>query len=1036
MDFLRAVADHYIAKYSDTNDWSKVCFVFPSHRAGVFFRKTLQEAIGKRVLFGAQIITLDDFIKEKAKSLKDADGNRLRITTADNITLAFELYLAYKEVMGQTDGGVADACDFDRFYSWAPMFLGDFDDADKYMVDVHDLFSNVAAYEGKGDDLSHLDDNQRAVVEAFWGVKFTEVTEHKMDGSGEEEKRYYYERFIETYEKLDELYEAFNKRLTDKGLAYTGKLYRMVAEMYRNKEQDDDDMHYAFIGFNALTEAEKMIFNALRLKKGRADFYWDYPEEIVAPFEIGGREVNIEHGAGRFVRQFKDEYKSPLAPPKREGDRDINIIKYAYPQGQVAHVAQFVKSCWTNEGKMTPRTAIVLTDETMLLPVLSTLPSKSDDGKEMNYPVNVTMGYPMNFSQVYGLLDLLVRLQREVSRSGTSDTFYHKIVVPILQHPWVHRMVEEAADDLLKSITRENKIRIEKSEFEGKGVLEKIFRQVDATEVAQYVQSIFIEVHGAAVNADDSLAAECAYKIVKVATRFAELLDEYMNSNGVKISVGDAGLVMSMLDSLAQRQTVDFHGEPLAGLQIMGILETRAVDFDNLVILDMNEGVFPKKNASMTFIPYVIRKAFGMPTHEFQDGIFSYYFFRLINRAKRVDLLYAESNDASRQGVSRFVQQVKYEYNYKYTEKVAVHQLNINAEREPVITKTEGVKRALVDRFCDKVSLDKNGKRKNYLSPSALANYLDCPVKFYLMNVLRINDTDEVEEEADQRSIGNVFHNTMEELYRNFVRIGGTFDEGIKKKLLSGGVIEKKVKEIFMKELKIKNEIEGRNILYERVVARLVETMIEKENAPFVLLGTENSYETEMNLDDGTIVNIGGKIDREHRVDGVHYVVDYKTGHVGDLKVVQTKDKSFVEYLFDGNDVNHGEIKAILQTMLYCKLLYDTESRQGKTNMMYKCGVIFIKSLLGNKKLEYEAKINEVEIGEDGKKSKKKGEEKELVYNAQIDREMTTKLKEVVEEIFGDAPFKCRDAKRCSNDFSRCAFYDTCYRPQCDGKDA
>jgi len=1031
MDFLRSVANYYIEKKGEDNDWSDICFVFPSHRAGVFFRKTLQEAIGERVLFGASIITLDDFIMDKARDLKDADGNRLVVNKVDNITLAFELYLAFKEVMNgdeKSDGGV-DASDFDRFYSWAPMFLGDFDDADKYMVDTKELFGNVAAYEGKTDDLSHLSERQRDIIEAFWGVKFTEITNCDIDGSGEEQKEYYYERFLETYEKLHDLYVRFNERLAGKGLVYSGKLYRMVAEMYQRKEQAEDSKHYAFIGFNALTKAEKVIFNSLMLKEGRAEFFWDYPEEIVTPISVGGREVFIEHGPGRFIREFRNTYKSPIASPQREGEREINIVKYAYPQGQVAYVDKFVKENWTTDGKVTPRTAIVLTDENMLLPVLSTLPVETDGGEKMEYNVNVTMGYPLKFSQVYGLLDLLVRFQREAGQ-GAGDSFYHKAVVPVLQHPWVHKRVGDKADELLKSITKENKIRVSKSEFADNEVLANIFRRVEPEQVAQYVQDIFVMIHQAAVESSDSLAAECAYKVVKVATRFSELLEEYMQSEKISIPNSDSSLVMSMLDSLVKQQTVDFHGEPLAGLQIMGILETRAVDFDNLVILDMNEGVFPKKSASMTFIPYVVRKAFDMPTHEFQDSIFSYYFFRLINRAKKVHLLYSESTDANRQGVSRFIQQIKYEFDFKYTEKVAVHELNIAAEDTRDIEKTPQVIEELKRRFCQKKTAD--GK-SSYMSPSALANYMMCPVLFYIQNVLRVDDVEEVAEEADSRRIGTIFHNVMEQLYTEHVKPGGTFDEGIRKKLLSGKIIENAVSQKFAEELNIKGDLEGRNIIYEKVVVKLVEMLIKKESAPFIFVGAEEHVDTVVELSNGLSVNMGGYIDRQQITNGVHYVIDYKTGSKGELKIPVEEGQSVVEKLFDYNDDNHSKYKAVLQTMMYCKLLYDKAKREGKKDVQFKCGVIYLKSLLGNGALEYEAKYSVAKPPEEGKKKINYVDE-ELMYNEQLDSEFTAKLKEVLEEIFGGESFSCRDKEKCSTGSYTCKFCSICYRPK--GNDA
>lgn len=997
MDFLRSVAEYYAQKYSDTNDWTKLCFVFPSHRAGAFFRKTLKDVVKKRVIYGNRmmITTIDALIEQKASELYENGHSPVR---ADKITLAFELYLAYRQVMGDNSELITD---FERFYSWAPMFLGDFDDIDKYMVDAKDIYENVADYETLSDDLSHLTDHQRAVIEAFWGAEFIAI-------SDEDNEKIYRKRFVETYKKMYELYTVFDERLEKKGLTRSGRIYRKVAEAFRNHEYKDDGICYAFIGFNALTESEIVIFNELNRKEGRAEFFWDYSPEMLKPITGNNSDIDLEYGPGRFIRKFKNSFVSPVETPQRTEDQELVITKFAYPQGQVSSVAKFVRDNWTAKDKISTRTAIVLTDENMLLPVMASLPTKKDD-VPMDYSVNVTMGYPLKFSQVYGLSELLRRVQNDIQSSG-DKSFSHSNVKTILQHPWINKLLGEKAQELLVYIIKENLVRIKPDFFNDKdALLQTIFCEKKPSEAAKYVIQIFDKVIEIADSQDDKLSAECAAKVKAVAVRFDELLNEYIGNE--LLDVSSTSLVMGMLDGILQTQTVDFLGEPLAGLQVMGILETRALDFDNLIILDMNEGVFPKKNTSMTFIPYVIRKQKGMPTHEFQDSIFSYYFFRLINRAKHVDLLYTDCSDATsdRKGISRFVQQIKFEYNFKYDEKTAVHQLVINNEEEPRIIKDENVIKNIHDRFSGN-ELTTDGLIRNYLSPSAISNYMRCPIMFYLQNVLRINEVEDVEEEADIRVLGTIFHNSMQELYERFIGEGGVMTEKVKKNF-SSEVVKSVVLEQYRSAMKLNgHELQGRNIITYQVICKLVTDLIRKEEE-FTFLGAEKPYRSVM-TSNNCVINIGGTVDRQHLANGKHFIVDYKTGKSHKTNIKGDVDE-WLDKVFDTQTKAYDDYKAVIQTLIYCKIMKDLDVKAGRDTTYY-CGIIFMQDIF-KKDFTYEVTYNDAP----------------LAYDTAFHEKFSAKLQSVIDKIFGEENLLCTNKQKCVPNFqggNTCIFYDICHR--------
>lgn len=1011
-EFLKSVANYYCDHY-EPKKWKDITFVFPSHRACVFFRQVLSEVVAERnlTIFGARTITFDDLIALKAQNLKHP------LRKADNVAMAFELYEAYCRIVKQRLGEELNV-DFARFYTWAAMFLGDFDDVDKYMVNPREIFTTVLEYNELSDDLSHFSEEQRKAVATLWKITFDKHTEidFTADGQQIENVKYCHTRFVDTYRLLYNLYIEFNKALEQQGMAYTGRLYREVAMAYANGDiAESEDAHYAFVGFNALTQSEIDIFKYLNSKEERASFFWDYTpqmlEPIIAPkineYGVQVGESELEYGPGRFIRSFINKFKAPsdyqLPTFERSDEDKINIYLYAYPQGQMDRVSKFLadKKIYSDCLTTTPRTAIVLTDENMLLPVISSLPQN-----DSNLKINVTMGYPLKFSQVYGLVDLLKRLHVERRiESGSNTSYYYRLVMPILQHPCITRLCgTEIVGNLVNKIVKDNIVRINSDMFVDNELLKYIFSDIRACDVANYMKHIFRQI--AQCDDCDEISRECATKIVQIANRFGDVLAQYSNDLGTNGT--DLKVVLAMFSSLVSGQTVDLLGEPLGGLQIMGILETRTVDFDNIIVMDLNDGIFPKKNSAMTFLPYVIRQGFGLPTHEFQDSIFSYYFFRLIHRAKHIDLLYSETTDADRQGPSRFLQQIKYEYDMPNREVVVVHNSRSGEYERNVdsIEKTPEVLVLLSERF--------NGSdERHQLSPTAIVNYIKCPIYFYIANVMRIDDADEVIEEADMRVLGNIFHGTMENLYKAFIgkQMTRTDRDLIRQKPT---YIEETILKNFGKSLnnnedsiRSKADLFGRNILNYNIVFRMVSEMLKNDHDVFI-----DGLEKKLSLDKPIKIGqnkvmIGGVIDRLHREvcsnDKLEhtFILDYKTGKSEDLNY--KKDKSdLVDSLFE-KDKN----KAILQTMIYAYILY-----QKNPQKRYSLAVIYLKELMKSGTLDYAFCIN--------------GEP--LVYDTELNSIFSQRLNEFLEEIYSpNKLFSCRDKSKCnpSNGY-KCKFYSFC----------
>ncbi|MDK2843053.1 MAG: hypothetical protein PWQ17_2559 [Anaerophaga sp.] len=879
--FLEQLADYHLQKY--LTDISDFCFVFPSRRAGVFFRQYLSEK-SPHPIFSPDILTINDFF-----------GKFDHRPVSDNISLIFKLFDSYREVI---DPDIA----LDDFIPWGEMCLSDFDDIDKYLVNPYQVFMNLADQKALEDDFSHLDKEQIEAIRTFWS-SFDPKRLSKLQQS-----------FLELWKKMPVLYEHFNERLDRDNEVYEGKLFKAVAQQIQDKTIEDVPYkHIVFAGLNALNNCEKRLLNYLKIK-GKASFFWDYPEWILKnPGNPAGQQrLQGEHEAARFIKQNLFDFPVPddWENPFTEGPEKITIATAANDMAQTRIAATFLKHIAKNiagkESSASPgvKTAFILADETLMLPAIHAVPSEW--GK-----INVTLGYPLKNTPAYSLIDTLMTMQHTMRTTREGKTwFYHRHLLALLRHQYISPLIGDRGHQLINNLIKANKVFIEREQIPENEIIDKVLKKVATPdELTSYFTDILETIYRNLKNRPETaLEQEFVYHLYLTIRRLGEILSK----QNITIT---PETWFRLFRKLADYQTIPFRGEPLSGLQMMGILETRVLDFDNLVITGMNEGIFPHAAPPVSAIPFNLRKGFGLPTIDNQDSIFAYYFYRLIHRAKNVTLVWS-ATDANKQAgeMSRFLHQLYYEYpgiveNLTYTQEAGIKAVpEIHAEKNSQVM-------TQLSSFLD------NGDRA--LSPSALSDYIECPLRFYFKYLVEAKEPEDISEELDPRIFGNLFHQTVEALYKP--SRGEILTPEMIEQISKPDNLRHTLKEIFAQNVPfIKQEqnvfadLQGKNSLVFEVLMRYLVGFFEseKKRTPFVIQGLEYRMKMTFKTPSGHKVRLGGNIDRLEEKDGTMRVIDYKTGK-GTNRIADIDD------LYDTS--KHTENKAIFQTLLYSLMVSDDQ---------------------------------------------------------------------------------------------------------------
>ena len=880
--FLYQVASLFYSKYGA--EVSRLAFVFPNRRTGLFFQKYLSE-VSEKPLFSPTILTINDlFVQLSGKQ------------TADRISMLFKLYDIYLDHSGSSET-------FDEFLYWGEMLLNDFDDIDKYMVDARMLFTNVTDLREIENDFSFLSPEQIAAIRTFWSSFYP-----KGDTPNQEQ-------FLAVWQILYALYADLREALAAEGKGYEGMIFREVVELLEKNECCDlPYTKVVFVGLNALSVAEERFLSELQ-KRGIADFYWDY-----ASPKVTDPDNKASYFVERNLRQFPSQLigNGQLATDNEDGGKKkIEVIGIPSGIGQAKQVHSLLSElCKEDEmsAEEALRTAVILPDEHLLIPVLNAIP-------EQIRRINVTMGYPLAGTPVASLMEYILALQKNIRYVDRRPVFYFRDVLPILNHRYVSTTSPEVVSDLVKDISENNKIYISYDDLNKTPLLSILFTPVTAVDAfSDYLIGVLQELNKAVesgkwkvenIDSDAEQLSTSDSQLSTINDIEQEFIFHYFATvNRMKEVMQEANVEMKidtyfrLLKRVTDTITIPFHGEPLSGLQIMGVLETRALDFDRLIILSMNEGIFPLRKAANSFIPYNLRRGFGLPTYEHQDSVWAYHFYRLIYRASHVSLLYdTRSNGLQTGEVSRFVHQLHYHYEEPIRNKLVVY--NVSSSKTPAlqVAKTKEVMNRLA-------AFRRGGERA--ISASAVNTYLDCPLKFYFSVVEGIREEEEVSETIESNVFGSILHKVMEELYQPFCGKMVTADllKAIRKDTpMLMGAVARAFAEIFFKT-DIVRPLTGQNFLIGEMIRKYVEKVLERDAklTPFRYIESEKKIKNLFPLADKSEIQLKGFIDRIDEVRDAVRIIDYKSGS-------GTTQFTSVEALFDKEDKDRA--KAVMQVFMY-----------------------------------------------------------------------------------------------------------------------
>lgn len=862
--FLKLVAaDLY--KHTEGN-LAHTAVVFPNKRAGLFFNEYLAQESDSPIWSPAYVS-----ISELFRSLSPWE-------VGDPVKLVCELYKIFRRETQSTET-------LDDFYFWGEMLISDFDDADKNRVDTDKLFSNLQDLRNIMDDYTFIDDEQEEAIRQFF------------QNFSIERRTALKERFISLWNVLGNIYKGFRESLASQNIAYEGMMYRHVIE-----HLDVDKLpyeKYVFVGFNVLNKVEHTLFTQLK-DAGKAVFYWDYDE-----FYMKENRQAVTHEAGEFIRRNLRDFPSPLSGELFKNlskPKEVHYIASSTENAQARYLPQWIRNNLTTPEK---ETAVVLCNEALLQPVLHSLPA------EVKH-VNITMGFPLSQTPVYSFLIALLELHTH-GFNFKSGRYTFQSVVTLLKHPYTRQLTGQA-ELLEKELTRNNRFYPLPGELGKDEFLTRLFTPLSGnlnlcirlSETLQQVASIYQANTSGTEDTDafNQLYRESLFKAYTTINRFRTLIEED------ELTV-QSETFRRLLVKVLSTTNIPFHGEPAIGMQVMGVLETRNLDFRHLVLLSVNEGQLPKSGGDSSFIPYNLRKAFGMTTIEHKIAVYAYYFYRLLQRAERITLIYNTSSDGLNRGEwSRFMLQFLIEWPHPITRQFLEAGQSPQGTSSITVEKTPDVMRQMQSLF------DVRANPKAKFSPSALNYYLDCPLKFYYRYVAGLSAPDEVSAEIDSATFGSIFHYAAEHIYKDLTTHGKVINKEALETLLRNEVklqdyVDTAFKKLFFNvPQNEKPEYNGVQLINSAVIARYLKQLLQNDlrYAPFTFIASEMEVDEPIDIQTpkGVIKSrIGGIIDRMDSKDGTLRIVDYKTGgdadtppHVESLFIPDKKRSNYVFQTF------------------------------------------------------------------------------------------------------------------------------------------
>ena len=929
-------------------------FVFPTKRAGFYFRQALLDRFSNTTFWLPHILSIEDFIVQSTGKVVSSE-----------IELLFTLYGAYsKTYLPPPQGGVdrEELPTFDKFYAWGQVLLNDFDEVDRHMVAADQLYRNL-------EQLQQLEDRYRDDEETRLALaRFNEMMG--------KEPTVLNANFRNQWSRVCKTYHLFKKELSANNLAYSGMLYRWLAEKLEKGPASLPFGHVVFAGFNALSRSETQIMDHL-LSQDIATVYWDADRLYLE---------NNQEEAGKFMRKYRKKWPPSeqvhwLVTDMRKDPGKIRIIGGVHVVGQTQAVGQLLSDF---SQPQQDSCGVVLADEGALFPLLYALPSNIR-------ALNVTMGYPVRQSQWYRLADAFMQYQLQLSKSGS--TVYSEInyLGGLLADPLMQRAVPSIKR--MNTLLQEKRKWLPVSEFinhQSPEIVKLAFTPRDrvAELVASLVNLLMTIYQKLRLDQQlDDLETEFAYYSLRHLMQLEERLVQFQHQL-------EPATLARLITEAFETVKIPFSGEPGKGLQVMGLLETRAVDFERVIVLSANEGKLPRGKRFNSYIPYAIRKAFHLPTFEEQDAIYAYHFKRVLQRAKDITILYNTEVDIDGSGEkSRYIWQLMQAFPKSLISE-QIYQMplikssadtNLEIEKSPEVLDK-------MQRFV------LSGEAVKSLSPTAIRHYLDCSLRFYFRYVVRIPERERISTELDARDFGNIVHRALEKLFKPWEEKQVTRD--MIEELLASTSIEQYVAESFEEHFTKSTAYtaEGKELLQRQIIEKLLYKAIDKDRwrAPFKLVGTELAMSSDLALAKDTTVRLAGTLDRVHQARETIHILDYKTGKTDFIRQGSFRND------IDGYINEHFEdpnLKAGFQSFFYGYLW--SRSRDGQA---VKLGVYPLKRVNEDSKWLYD----------------------DNVIPVQAWTTFERLLSETIRELFDQAvPFtQTEDATRCRF----CAYKEICQR--------
>ena len=953
--FLEYVAEDLLKKYG--TDLSRITLVFPNKRASLFLNEHLAR-MADGPLWSPVYTTISQLFRDRSERV-----------VADNIKLVCDLYRIYVQCTGTTET-------LDHFYGWGMLMLSDFDDIDKNLADATDVFRNLSNIH-ELDDVSYLSEDQREVLKRFFS--------NFSDDYNTELKN----RFLQLWQNFGNIYNSFNAHLQEEGLAYEGALYR---EVVNNDLATYDADTYIFVGFNMLQKVEQKLFTLLA-KAGKAKFYWDFDRYYME---------GANNEAGYYIRQYLEAFPNELF------NRDDEIYNNFRTEKELRFISastetiqgRFVGHWLQNEDfvRAGRKTAVVLCDENLLQTVVHSLPSEVEN-------VNITTGFPLAQSPVSSFVNALINLQT-IGYTKSAERYRLQYVRAVLRHPY-SLFLSDNCTEQLRTLEEHHTYYPSRQEMAVDEGLTLIFANLEEgvadvqtyhAKLVDWILSMLKTVGKRTQETDDHLMKEAIYRMY---TLFNRLHDLIVSGD---LSV-DLITLLRLITQLVQSTSIPFHGEPAIGLQVMGVLETRNIDFDNVLLLSCNEGNMPKGVNDASFIPYAIRKAHSLTTIDHKVAIYSYYFHRLLQRAQNITILYNNATEDGHTGeMSRFMLQMLVESGHK------IERLSLQAGQMPNVLQPHAVEKT--DSIMQQLmKLDK-------LSPTAINRYLRCQLLFFYNTVAGLKESDEETDDIDNRTFGNIFHKGSQLIYEQLMDANFTVSENaIKDFLADKSALLRIVDRTFNEELfKVANanqhpQYNGLQLINRGVIISYLKKLLQMDLSltPFRILAMEKSVEQEVvfNVDGKShTLTIGGYVDRLDEVEEgngkVIRVVDYKTGRKPQTAVAAFED------IFSGDKVTKNHADYYLQTFLYAAIVRDS-LKWNKQKLPVSPALLFIQQASAEENDPVlrvgKERINDI-----------------AVYH----NDFWAHLKALLSEIFNKerAFMPTKDRERCT----RCPYKQVCYQ--------